>query len=311
MQNITRTLYHNSLKFNKRGENIRLIVTTSLNDLVKRIVFTEVILFMKQTQKELYANGTYQKVMHEKNIKYHAGTLYKANERYKIDVEGFTSATTENITECLKINANRKQKTNRLKDRTVYWKVLRDKSTEVYFLTCTCTDEILSSTTKETRKQQIRRILSDNCIDFFGNIDYGKTNNREHYHFIIVVENGIKITKELSKLRHFGQFSIKRVNGKWFDTAKLSNYIDKLSIHALKIDDNANMIAKRSTDYHKWYNARKKLRELGFCAKYTNEGQQAINDYKTLTDYPNEITDIDGKICYEYIFGDDKRARAG
>ena len=55
----------------------------------------------------------------------------------------------------------------------------------LYLLSLTFSDEILSSTSAETRQRYVRRWLNDNTVDYFACVDYGLENGREHYHAIV------------------------------------------------------------------------------------------------------------------------------
>lgn len=50
------------------------------------------------------------------------------------------------------------------------------------FLTLTFTNDLLASTTSETRKRYVTRYLKSYSPVYIANIDYGKKNGREHYH---------------------------------------------------------------------------------------------------------------------------------
>lgn len=53
---------------------------------------------------------------------------------------------------------------------------------DVFFLTFTFKDETLKKTTQKTRERYIKAFLNDQASNYILNCDYGKKNNREHYH---------------------------------------------------------------------------------------------------------------------------------
>ena len=103
------------------------------------------------------------------------------------------------------------------------------------FLTFTFTDEILATTTFDTRKQYVRRFLSSYNCPYVANVDYGKTNGREHYHALIQID---KVNYNDYK---YGASNGKRVAGA-SSGAKLAKYIAKLTNHAIKQTTKQNRI---------------------------------------------------------------------
>lgn len=250
---------------------------------------------MNDKQKELYNNGTYKNVMQEKKQLYKEGKLYLQEDNKPfgntIDIDAFTTATEEDVRECLKMRNNRKSRMRPLRDRIAFWRVWRDKTTEIYFVTFTFTDESLRSMSSDTRKQYIRRELSRFCEDYFGNIDFGKENGREHFHFIIVVRKGINPLEELNKLKELGAIKIE----KWRTTKYRSeqdalmatvNYTDKLAMHAMKDENNANIISKRGTDYHQFRALGKELGEVKNWVNSVPEFKEKAIHFAELTDHP-------------------------
>lgn len=98
------------------------------------------------------------------------------------------------------------------------------------FLTLTFTDEVLASTSEDTRRRYVARFLKSISENYIGNIDYGKLNEREHYHAIVEGED-----VDLSGWTYGFTKSIKvGYSDIITDTARLSKYINKLSNHATK-----------------------------------------------------------------------------
>jgi hypothetical protein len=98
------------------------------------------------------------------------------------------------------------------------------------FLTLTFTDEVLNSTTEETRRRYVARFLKSISENYVGNIDYGSKNDREHYHAIVEGQD-----LDLSGWNYGFTLSLNvGYDNIITDSARLSKYINKLSNHATK-----------------------------------------------------------------------------
>lgn len=95
------------------------------------------------------------------------------------------------------------------------------------FLTFTFSDYTLSHTCSNTRRQAVRRFLSQYNTEYVANIDFGKQNGREHYHALILADN-----VDYSAYK-YGSLNGKRVRSS-NDYVKLAKYISKLTNHAIK-----------------------------------------------------------------------------
>lgn len=98
------------------------------------------------------------------------------------------------------------------------------------FLTLTFTDDVLASTSVETRRKYVRRFLKEQCSQYCANIDFGSKNGREHYHAIISALNG---SVDLSKWQ-YGAINVQRIRTTENDCRKTCKYIAKLTCHAIK-----------------------------------------------------------------------------
>lgn len=94
------------------------------------------------------------------------------------------------------------------------------------FLTLTFTDEVLHNTNEETRRQYVRRFLSD-YGDYVANIDFGKENGREHYHAVLRTDKRVVYTDWGN-----GNCDGKKVLRN--NPEALARYISKLTNHAIK-----------------------------------------------------------------------------
>lgn len=97
-----------------------------------------------------------------------------------------------------------------------------------YFLTLTFRDDVLASTSFNTRRQYVYRFLKSLSSNYVANVDYGSEYDREHYHAIIVCD----YYHPGSWRYGFDFFEVCKSQVK--DTVKLSKYISKLTNHAYK-----------------------------------------------------------------------------
>lgn len=153
--------------------------------------------------------------------------------------------------ECEKIIKARYKKASRVKSKLS--QMLHNNDT-VVFLTLTFTAETLRNTTEQTRRRYVTRYLSSFASDYVANVDYGKTNGREHYHAVanalapldtwskygFIFSEYVKDVKTDCKPRNVPKRykdlppeEQRRLMSR-DDEKRLSKYIAKLSNHALK-----------------------------------------------------------------------------
>lgn len=113
-------------------------------------------------------------------------------------------------------------RTARLRNRVT--SMLQDG--ECVFATLTFRDDVLASTSRETRRRYVTRYLKGQSEKYVANIDYGAKNEREHYHAVIY--------GKINPLEWpYGALNVKKVK----DTSKpekLAKYVNKLTNHAIK-----------------------------------------------------------------------------
>ena len=95
------------------------------------------------------------------------------------------------------------------------------------FLTLTFTDDVLASTSEDTRHRYVTRFLKTVSDRYVANIDYGKLNEREHYHAIVLAQ------KVDNKLWSYGSINFERIRINSNEKI-LAKYICKLVNHAIK-----------------------------------------------------------------------------
>lgn len=125
--------------------------------------------------------------------------------------------------EAEKINHANYERTHRLKERIKFMMSLGD----CLFLTFTFNNGTLLTTKASSRRQFVRKFLSLYSNKYVANIDYGAKKGREHYHAVILTDN---VDPHLWK---YGALNIERIH-KANSEGRLSNYISKLTNHAIK-----------------------------------------------------------------------------
>ena len=96
------------------------------------------------------------------------------------------------------------------------------------FITLTFRDDVLNSTSAETRRRYVSRYLKENCSFYIANIDFSPDKDREHYHAVI----GSRC--DFSKWS-YGFVFAEEVRTHDFDARRVSRYVAKLTNHALKV----------------------------------------------------------------------------
>ena len=134
------------------------------------------------------------------------------------------------VKECRKINDASYHRVKRLKETINYIIKRYDKS---FFITLTFKDNVLNSTSEETRKRYVTRYLKQyNC--YVANVDYGEKNGREHYHAVVGLRGDVDKINEYWE-KKYGFVCVEPINVKQENNdVKLAKYVAKLSNHAIK-----------------------------------------------------------------------------
>lgn len=125
----------------------------------------------------------------------------------------------------------RYNKVSRIKQHFIY---LFHRRKNIYFLTFTFNDKYLKKCDR-TRKDLIKKVLKnfDNDSLFILNIDYGKQNERLHFHCIYGTNSDLDLKKYLNT--NYPCFSYtESIRQDCNSIKKISKYINKLSNHAVK-----------------------------------------------------------------------------
>ena len=124
-----------------------------------------------------------------------------------------------------------------------------------WFLTLTFNDKTLERTSKDTRRQYVRRNLQKHFEIYVANIDYGSKNEREHYHALIYCQHDP--TSEIKAFwDKYGFSKIEQVRTTEDDVKRTIKYVVKLTRHALKETTSKGQSTDRVI-YSKQWNSRK------------------------------------------------------
>lgn len=112
----------------------------------------------------------------------------------------------------------KKERLKRLYKRI--YNLLSSNLNNCLFITFTFTDKVLKSTNETTRERYIKAYLNEQTNEYILNRDYGKKNNREHYHAIATPKQNIFINKGEIKIYNavrfnaykYGQIKADRIN---------------------------------------------------------------------------------------------------
>lgn len=181
---------------------------------------------MKNT---LITSGVYQLFLDTKKQLYLLNLDYN-NESNYLDI----IPDKDMINECFKIyRANRQRKYNNWNEICKWcFAITQIKSHSKYkliFGTLTFNDKTLSNTSERTRTRYITKFLSENTFHYIANIDYGSKNNREHYHFIAMVEDKLSC-----KNWQYGSSKFQFIAFSREDLKATKNYLLKLNNHSYK-----------------------------------------------------------------------------
>lgn len=130
-----------------------------------------------------------------------------------------------------KILNARYHKVSRIKKRFRY---LFENKTYFYFLTFTFDNKYIDKC-ERTKKDLIKHCLLEFDKDYYVilNKDFGKKNEREHYHAILGTDSSDNLLEFLNK-NYPCRFHVERILFKGKDFSKLSKYINKLQNHCVK-----------------------------------------------------------------------------
>lgn len=128
------------------------------------------------------------------------------------------------IDEARRLNQSFNKRACRLKERIRSYLEMG----QCIWLTLTFSEDVLSSTSVDTRRKYVQRYLKSQSDYYLANIDFGKTTEREHYHAVVLSEH-------LDKSAWIYGFTwTERIKNHLTSDTKLAKYVSKLTNHAIK-----------------------------------------------------------------------------
>lgn len=158
----------------------------------------------------------------------------------------------------LSIRAKRKRYRSQLR-KMLY------KFSDLYLVSLTFTDDVLSSTDEKTRLKYVQRWSKEYTLDYFGCVDYGKKNGREHYHLIVALDTPFTVEKYRNKtflrflgldMWEYGFSSCRSIKNDVRNAEKSLDYAFKSALYSFKSserDNNAKPFHSRGVDYSTLY----------------------------------------------------------
>ena len=129
-----------------------------------------------------------------------------------------------------KILKARYQKNSRIKKRLVY---LLSRFENIWFITFTFNNDYIDKSTR-TKRDLMKMVLNTHDFLYMLNIDYGKKNEREHYHCILATNLDIDINQFI-QFYYEGGFSLSiQCKKGLYDYKRLTKYLNKLTNHCIK-----------------------------------------------------------------------------
>lgn len=204
-------------------------------------------------KKKLLEEGLYKQYMKKRK------DLMK-DGRYELLYDPKTyEMTRSQMNNCELIRRSKNAQRKKIEDHLNFLKNKKDY--DLYFGTFNFADFALDLK-QETRKQNIRRLISPVTEDYILNIDYGHQKIREHYHCILAFRKGFyhKYNNEYGHIKiqelddySLGFYDLEPIRTEDQDIKKLSRYISKLVLHSVKVNQQYVSVKKGSEyqDYKK------------------------------------------------------------
>lgn len=137
------------------------------------------------------------------------------------------------------------QKVGRIKKRLLYLLLRYDY---VWFCTFTFSDKYINKS-ERTKRDVIKKYLNTHDFKYILNIDYGKTNQRQHFHCILATNIDMDVNQFFQSF-YKGGFSLSIPCKKGVDDlTRLTKYIDKLVNHCIKSTTNKQRIVYNFKGY--------------------------------------------------------------
>lgn len=211
----------------------------------------------------------------------------------------FKDFSNDELKACEELRRAKKEQEKKLRDWFDYY-INKRKGFSIFFGTYTYDDKKFKGTPTTLKRQIIKKMNSDdNIVDYVINIDYGKKNERTHFHTLeIRYTNSLKPNDYESVVRKtdkgyisgfklrttllseyenkYGWYDMELANTDIKDKFKLAHYISKLVNHSIKVKQ-TYLSKKKGTDYQKYCKDRK------FAKRVKNKSgikSQALCDFE-------------------------------
>ena len=183
------------------------------------------------------------------NIKYKdlietQAKIEKSQEFYIKASENLKQYTKDEIDEATRVNNASYKRQNRLQQKAL--EII--KSDSAIFLTLTFNDKVFEKMNSLSRKRTITRFLKKTCNKYIANIDFGKKNEREHYHALVepkdIIDNKVYYKMFYNSSIDFERIKITSKKNCDIESTskKVSKYVSKLTNHAIKETTQQNRI---------------------------------------------------------------------
>lgn len=272
----------------------------------------------KEIKKNLILNGEYKNYTNQRH------SFYK-NQDFKSlqDINSFfdllgNKYDNETFTNCEQIRNARHKQITKLKDHFVYWYL---ENYQIYFITFTYDTNKRRNKNKsikpETLKSYITRYLKQNVDDYVLNVDYGTEHERLHYHALIAIKDKPNLelenyrytktdkkgrTKTKEKMRFTSQwlkdyenkigfYQIEKARTNGIDITRLTKYIDKLTLHSIKVKQ-SYVGTMKGTQYQREKEYKKQLIKRVKYSKLINKNINFIVNNSNYKDYHNQLNGI-------------------
>lgn len=183
----------------------------------------------RDIRSELFDKGAYELVRRNSKFRFLQTEMLKAesdeDKNQLLALFGYSMEEYERMKfEYSHMDALRKNRARR-RQRVAGRIELMVMGGEAVFVTLTFTDEIFARTSAATRKVYVKRFLASVCKVYVANIDFGKKNEREHFHAVV----GSRFDPTTWK---YGNCDVKAI--RYGNSDRVGKYITKLSFHAIK-----------------------------------------------------------------------------
>lgn len=236
----------------------------------------------KELKKELIEKGAWEEYSKQRFSMRKKG-LFEECEDYKNYTLFDRPMMPEEFIALQQIGKARKEQREKIRHWITYYlnEKVNGNDIGIYFGTFTYKDKD-KETNAENLKRKIIRTISPNVIDYIINVDYGKENERLHYHAILIVKDSkenkiIKVKRQNHKgkwrngekletpwLKNYeknvGIYDLEPVKDNERSINQLSNYVNKLVMHSIKVKQ-AYISTKKGTKYQRYKEILKIIRK--------------------------------------------------